>query len=467
MATLNTPLVDTGDALEAADGNTRPLLRRTSSGECGSFYRRYRGRGYVPPPRNQEWYHAAAILVAELVGTGVLALPHTFAVVGVTNGVLLLVFFAIFSWYSGILLHRLQEWFPHGITYGDMAFEVIGLKGQTIVFGFIYVAFFGNLAIYILTCAEALQNVFFDYPEWCKWWFTVVTAMFLFPFCQLRTLHHISFAAAASGIAIFGALIIILVLAFNDLQTGRVPSGVPVSSHQTFLKTMASMTTAIFSFGGQGLFFETMAEMKRPKEFPRAVTSTTLLIFVIYLIVSLVCYYVYGEHVQGNILFALPDGQAKRVAGILLFFHVCISYVLAQQVIGRAIHVRLNPDHVDEGTKKEKMQWMAITVFLLVLSFLIANGIPIFHHLMGFVGAISTAPLTFGIPAYMVLRATKMFPRRSSVTEHEIHPLEYPVLYFFMLLSIYLMTVGVASNTAQIIEAWDKIGQPFACHPSK
>ena len=39
--------------------------------------------------------------------------------------------------------------------------------------------------------------------------------------------------------------------------------------------------------------------------------------------------------VPGNLLYILPNGVAKRVAALTIFIHVCISYVMAQQVIGR------------------------------------------------------------------------------------------------------------------------------------
>ncbi|GBG28094.1 Proton-coupled amino acid transporter 4 [Hondaea fermentalgiana] len=449
-----------------------------------------RRHGYVPPPRRQEWYHAAAILVAELVGTGVLALPHTFAVIGVAAGVAVLLVFALLSLYSGILLHRLQSWYPQGITYGDMAHQVIGVRGRQIVFGFIYVAFFGNLAIYVLTCAEALQSAFYGL-RWCKWWYTVVTIIFLLPFCQLRTLHNVSYAAAASAVAIFVALAIILVVTFADqspqdqfsssldlvdfpdLPIGGLDASTAAAdlsaspSKPTFFRFMSAMTTAIFAFGGQGLYFETMAEMRQPSDFPRAVTLTTVGILAVYLLVALSCVSVYGDKIDGSVLYALPDGPAKSVAALLLFFHVSISYVLAQQVIGRAIHVRWKPHHVDRASTSERGQWFCISVSLLLMSFLIANGIPFFSHLMGVVAAVSTAPLTFGIPAIMVYVASHTMPKPANGEAPYIRRWEYPVLVFLVILTVYLVSAGLASNIHELVEKWSSVGKPFDCHLPK
>lgn len=57
------------------------------------------------------------------------------------------------------LLWRLQISHPKGITYGDLAGEVIGPCGKNLVFVFIYTAFFGNMAILLLTCSDALAEM--------------------------------------------------------------------------------------------------------------------------------------------------------------------------------------------------------------------------------------------------------------------------------------------------------------------
>jgi len=415
------------------------------------------GPGYIPPKRKQQWFHAAFILIAEIVGTGVMALPETFSLIGAVPGTVVLLSFAFASWFAGILLWRLQVWFPEGITYGDMAFAVLGRKGQKLVFFFIYVAFFGNLAIYVLTCAESLQAAFSWHRDWCKWWFTVATVVFLVPFCQLRTLHHVSFAAAASSMSIFVALIIILYETFHDEPDIGIDS---MDEKQAgFFTFVSALTTAIFAFGGQGLFFETMAEMKQPNDFPKSLAVSTIGILSVYLLVALSCNAVYGQRIKGNILFSLPDGPLKSTASFLLFFHVCISFVLAQQVVGRAIHVRWRPQNVDTGTNEERQDWFAISSFQILAAFLIANGIPFFSHLMGLVAAISTAPLTFGAPAVMVYIASRNLRKKG------LHSFEKPMLPFFVFMTIVLVVLGFVSNVHELISKWSNQGHPFACHP--
>ena len=89
------------------------------------------------------------------------------------------------------------------------------------------------------------------------------------------------------------------------------------------------------------------------EDFPKALIGSSSGILIMYLMVTIAMYLVYGCSVPADVLYVLPDGTSKRVAAACVFVHVCISYVMAQQVVGRAIHVRLAPTDVDSSTKRE------------------------------------------------------------------------------------------------------------------
>ena len=66
-------------------------------------------------------------------------------------------------------------------------------------------------------------------------------------------------------------------------STGQAATGHAAHAHSKalfvdapFMKMMSTSTTAIFAYGGQGLFMETMAEMRRPQDFPKVNTSEYL-----------------------------------------------------------------------------------------------------------------------------------------------------------------------------------------------
>ena len=102
---------------------------------------------FVAPPRRSAWWQASAVLIAELVGTGVLGLPYTLNILGLAPGLAVLIIFAFFAYYSGILLWRLHHVYPTAITYPDLASN-FGRSMRRIVFVFLYIA----VSIDVYTC---------------------------------------------------------------------------------------------------------------------------------------------------------------------------------------------------------------------------------------------------------------------------------------------------------------------------
>ena len=53
------------------------------------------------------------------------------------------------------------------------------------------------------------------------------------------------------------------------------------------------------------------------------------------------------------------------------------------------------------------------------MSWIVANSIPFFHLMMGIVAACTTAPLTFGFPAYFYWHDTRRRARSCSKQQQE------------------------------------------------
>ena len=391
-----------------------------------------------------------------------MALPYTFAQVGWLVGTLLLCFFMVLSIYSGLLLWKLHLQFPYGVTYGNLAeavFEGSLRKAdfyKRIIFTFVYSAFFGNLAINMLLCTQCLQNIF-GASAMCSYWYgLIVCALLLLP-AQLRTLHHVSYAGIASTLAIIAAVALILWSCFstwNDDGGREAEPTAMVNSDTSFIQAFSASTSAVFAFGGQGLYLETMAEMKEAREFKKSLLLTSFFIMLFYLLSTFSIYFRFGRGVDSNALMELPDGWMKQLASAAMLLHVLVSYLLANQVIGRAIHVRVAPNVVNKGDFQEKAQWFCITASILLLSWILSNAIPFLSNLMGIVASISTAPLSFGFPAYFYMVASIKSGRK-------LRSLETLALYVMIFCSAVLLFLGTAVNLIQL--ARDLEGSPFSC----
>jgi hypothetical protein len=222
---------------------------------------------------------------------------------------------------------------------------------------------------------------------------------------------------------------------------------------------MTTFGSVVFSFGGQSIYMEAMAEMQRPKDFRYALTFLGITALVVYTAFSLVCYFTYGPKVNPNILRELPrGGWMRETAAVMVAVHIAVSYVLTNQVICRAIHVRVSAGDVDTGSMREKLQWFAITFSALLFSFMIANFLPYFPILMGVtvsVSAVTTTPLSLGVPAFFYLLSTKAHG-------YEVNTAENTLLYGMLGASVVIF-VGLVSGTMQNIRGWVAIGDSFHC----
>jgi hypothetical protein len=143
------------------------------------------------------------------------------------------------------------------------------------------------------------------------------------------------------------------------------------------------------------------------------------------------------------------------LAAASLSLHVIICYVITNQVICRAIHVRIFSVDVDTDSSREKLQWLAISFCLMAVSFALANFLPFFQVLGGVVGAVATMPLTFGAPPFFYLMATKAHG-------HQVGALEKTLLYGMLALNVVLLACSIA-NAAALIREWASIDKSFDC----
>ena len=110
---------------------------------------------------------------------------------------------------------------------------------------------------------------------------------------------------------------------------------------------------------------------------------------------------------------------------------------------------------------------------MLVVSWIVANSIPFFHLMMGIVAACTTAPLTFGFPAYfywhdMRRRARSLESRRGGGTEAERAATQLPAwevvaLLLMGALTVFLLSFGLVSNLDELVHRWGADGPPFSC----
>jgi len=421
------------------------------------------------PARTVNWIHAVFLLLAQIVGTGVLELSGNVASIG-WIGLAPLLLFAPVNIYTGVLLTRLRALFPSALTLTDLASAIFGPRGATCTALLIYSYMVFACASYMLVLATTLQSMFYDY-DLCHPRAAAIAALVLMPFNQARTLHCVSALSVVSVITI-GGTVVICIAALLDEAPPLALSVEGAASHATHWiapdatlgSTLAALCGFCFAYAGQSIYLEIMAEMQQPRQFPLSLLVANGPMVALYVGVSAMTYARRGAATPPILTEVLPFGQGKVAASALLAVHIIVSYVITQQVLCTALHRWLRPAAVGSGamaqTRRAKWEWLGISAAIALLSWILASALPFFEILTSLIGALQSAPICLGIPALFFLKA-------ASASGTPIAFWERVLLNALLVFTLILVVGGVGGSIAALrAESVSSDGGnlPFACH---
>lgn len=375
------------------------------------------------------WTHASALIIADMLGTGVLGVPGALKDLGWVAGLIVLVAYYPLNLYTGMLLERLRRLVPTAVALADIAQATLGRVPSFMAWigVFVYLQFL--LGNYVVVLATSLQAAFASDSGWemstgAAW---LVSALALLFTNQIRTLQNCTALCIVSGISMVAA---ILLCTYSVLSAHSCPDtatgGLRVAgSGFSLWIAMDACSTFADAFAGQCLFLEMMSEMREPKEFTRALNVAMPVCLVIYVAVGSVILAECGEHTPDYVLDAIPKGSTiSRVVGALLFLHTIVSYTLNQQVLCRGVHLLLFPAHAAVSARgapgfcAATAEWFGITTFHLMIAVALAAGCGgSFSAIVHLIGSLLATPLGLTLPILCFLgiaRGLNELPKRLS-----------------------------------------------------
>mmetsp|Transcript_5768 Transcript_5768/g.17016 ORF Transcript_5768/g.17016 Transcript_5768/m.17016 type:complete len:484 (-) Transcript_5768:93-1544(-) len=416
------------------------------------------------PERTSKWWHTAALLLGDIVGTGVLSLAGAFATLGWVPAIGLLVFFSLANFHTGLMIHRVALLHPNAHSYGSLVRAVFGDGLVTrAVAVLIYLYLFLILGDYVLVLALSIQEIFWGW-RLCRPVAAGIAAGLLLVTNQLRTLKQVA-VATILGTA---TIMCVLALALARAGLGSDPNYDDDKPHPhdkflvatpSFFDLTNSMTAIIFAYAGQTIYPEMISAMLQPEDFPKALMVSTPYLFVVYAIVGCTGYAYYGESTPSYLLDILNYNWTRSMGGVLMLIHMMISYTITQQILTRAIHRALCPATVnslrrkDPGCKKSALHWFLISTSLLGLAYVVAGAIPIFAQLNELIGSVLSPFIAFIVPVALLVKSGLEMTTLDKCCA---------VVYVFVV-GLYALGAGTAAAVDSIIEASGDQGGPFAC----
>jgi hypothetical protein len=497
-------------------------------------------------------WNGSALLVADCMGTGLLALPNDVKVLGPTFGMLFLIANLPINWFAGNMLSLaadrveqrgggqqqqmttttstvaitnglLQEANSTSIktnrienknylairNTGDddegvdsATFDFVGMTSaifdnpQTtkLVMILYYVNIFLVLGNYIVVMSHAVVALLADEKEnegifSCMPIAGLLASTLMFAVSQLRTMAKLGRRASTLSVLAL-AIVVAQCLYFSsgatttttpsdDITTKNVDDGGDddgddeentVVGFRLVLRQLSAMGSIGFATGSQKLFLNIRHEFADRKAAPKSLAVSLTTFGSVYVFIILMA----GDNPPSFLFDAIPIGTIhRRIAGFFLWAHVVVSYAINSQAICSSCDRVFFSQWEPVRLWSDERRWMTLTAIMALTAFFIANAVPFFKDLVGFIGALTAVPLTLLMPAIFYRRACEKVPvwfpalTWNSITTTTTTTTRKSISGSYALL-IYASIFTVAATLGSvysILDDWEHhTGGFFSCH---
>lgn len=236
-----------------------------------------------------------------------------------------------------------------------------------------------------------------------------------------RTFNTLALLGTAS--AFFTFMSVLLATIFAGIEAH--PAGYPKFGEPTVLAVPAAGTTFVagmnafmnisYTFIGQITLPSFIAEMKNPKDFPKALWAVTIAEVILFSLVGSIIYAYTGTNYNTAPAFgSLGNETYKKVSFSFMIPTIIFLGVLYASVSARFIFFRIfaGTRHLGSHTVVGWVTWAAILAVTWVLAFIIAEVIPFFNDLLSLMSSLfdSFFGFIFWGVAYLRMRRADFGP---------------------------------------------------------
>lgn len=422
----------------------------------------------------------AGIIVADVVGAGILAMPVAVAQFGLIPGAIALVVLLAANVHVSIVMWRVRMFCPTCIGTNTYSAFVRGAfakapswqrHGMIILTGCCQKSFMvGMMVLYLLSAGKGFGMLFYHshicLPNW-----VIYAALVLFPFAA--TARHMGSWQSLVWInvaTLMGTVLIPLgYYVINGTQEIKVPgSEVEMFSELSPNMILSGLSTFTFGMTSQFMLVEIIAEMKEPSDTPKAYAGYSAPFQLVMFSVAGIGGYLYmGNKVNGMMNENLPFGIEFQVAAGCMLTHMLISYLIKGVVFCKSIHRVMDSKyaHANDNRPRSWCGWVSVIGLMLCVAWFLANVVPFFGAAVDLLGASFTPISCWLIPLVLYMRMCWDYPEYSGKKGRPIMwHLEWVAIGLECALAVILMIFGTISAVQTIIQNWQTYGQPFECH---
>ncbi|KAI0477145.1 putative amino acid transporter [Xylariaceae sp. FL0804] len=415
--------------------------------------------------RTVGWPRATVIFLKITFSLGVLSIPTAMSSLGAVGGALSIVAWQAVNTYCTIVQGNFRNRHPECHTLVDMGQKLGGAWLRELIGAVFLVAYILVVGSGIVGLSVAL-NALSDHGA-CTVWFSFVSAVVITACASIRTLKNMGWVMLAGFLSLLVAILVV-VIGVTTLdrpaaapQTGDFELGYAAIAYPTFAAGMTATATIFISSAGSSAFLPVISEMRRPRDFKKAVYVCMGLVLAFYLTFPLIVYAWCGNWIANPALGSAGTTLKKVSYGIALVGLVA-SACINQHLAAKYIFVRLlrGSRHLQSATATHWATWVGASVAVGAVAFILAESIAIFSYLLSLAGSVCFAPMALVTPGFLYLHDFAAY--RSGTAMQRV---KYWLHIGLILLGTFITVGGTYATIVSIKEAYasGEVGSAFSC----
>lgn len=352
--------------------------------------------------RTMSWQKAAWLLAGEQVCLAVMAQTWSLSVLGWVPGIITMVVAGILFYITSMTMHRFIMKHSDIRDICDFGYYAFGHSRTAYVFtGFMLMA--NNILLigfHILTAARIL-NTLSDHSL-CTVVFNVFGLIMGIVFSLPRTLHHVSFMSMASAFCMAIAILLFMIFAgiedhplsanskvYPDPDLGLVKTYAFPLEGTSWVDAMNAVLNITFLWVPQILFPTFIGEMRRPQDFPKALTVLTGLSVFLFIVPPSIGFYYLGQYSTAPAFGSLGTDAYKKGSFAFVIVPTIIIGAIYANVSAKFVYSRAMGDsrHAHSNTFIGWGVWVGIMSGIWILAFIFAEVIPSMGDFLSLIGA--------------------------------------------------------------------------------
>lgn len=218
-----------------------------------------------------------------------------------------------------------------------------------------------------------------------------------------------------------------------------------------FTHAFLAVTNIAVAFSSHSCFFGVIGEFKNPDDFPKALALLQIVDTTLYLVAAIVIYVYVGPNVPSPALSASSSIVMRKAIWGIAIPTIIIAGVIYGHIAGKYVFGRIfrNTKHVVRRTKVSTLGWFGMTFAMWAVALVIAESIPVFNTLLGFVSALFVSWFSYGLPGifWLWMQRGKWFNGRVTACKFAANVSLVLTGFLLCVLGLWAVIDAIASET--------------------